>query len=252
MSQETTLYEDIIGKIVDYTGEAGGEIQRYIVVPSLLEMIGPLSGMNVLDLYCGAGYLARRMASLGASVTAVDNSEKLVSIAGEIDNRENHGIKYSVAEPSDIPIMDDSAFDVIVCNMGLMMSRDLTGTVAELARLVKLGGRFVFSVLHPCFTMPDSCWISDEDGKGLYKTVDRYFAEGWWSSDLAATIRSDNRKYKHRTLARYINALSSRGFNVRRIIEPRPSPQTLTLKPHLDIYDRVPVAMVVEAVFPYL
>jgi len=252
MSQETTSYEELADGIASFAAESGGDVQRHIIAPAMLDLIGPVSGKSILDLFCGAGYLSRRLASLGAEVTAVDSSERLIGIAGEINSRENNSIRYAVAEPTDLSVIEDSTFDDIVCNMGLVVTRDLAGTVAELARLVKLGGRFIFSVVHPCFCMPDACWIPADDGKLLYKAVDNYFAEGWWPSEMVASSRRGASRIKHRTLAAYANAISARGFNVRRIIEPRPSPEVLALKPHLDIYDRLPVALVVEAVFPYL
>ncbi len=251
MGQDTTAYEELADTIASYAEDSGGDLQRYIIAPAILEMIGPVNGKEIMELYCGAGYLSRRLASLGATVTAVDSSERLVGIAREINSRENCRISYAVAEPTDLSVIEDSTFDDIICNMGLMMTRDLAGTIAELARLVKLGGRFIFSVVHPCFCMPDSCWVKDEDGRYRYKSVDNYFTEGWWSSDLAATARSRT-KIKHRTISSYINALSARGFNVRRVAEPRPSPEIITLKPHLEIFDRVPAVMIVEAIFPYL
>ena len=217
----------------------------------MLELIGPVAGKGILDLYCGAGYLSRRLASLGANVTAVDSSESLIGIAREIDKREESRIKYAVAEPTDLSVIEDSTFDDIVCNMGLMVIRDLAGTVAELARLVKLGGRFIFSVVHPCFCMPDACWVRDEEGRYLYRAVDNYYTEGWWPSEVTGTVRSRN-KSKHRTLATYVNALSARGFNVRRVAEPRPSAEAVALRPELEVYDRVPAVMIVEAIFPYL
>jgi len=251
MNTETPTYEEIADDIASYAGESGGDVQRYIVAPAILEMMGPVTGKDILDLYCGAGYLTRRLATLGAKVTAVDSSERLIGIAREVNKRENFKIEYAVAEPTDLSVIEDSMFDDIVCNMGLMTARDLTGTIAELARMVKLGGRFIFSIVHPCFCMPDACWVRDETGKLIYKTVDNYYTEGWWPSDLAGAVRGRS-KTKHRTLSRYVNALSARGFNVRRISEPKPSPEILTIKPHLEMYERVPAAMVVEAVFPYL
>ncbi|MCE5324136.1 class I SAM-dependent methyltransferase [bacterium] len=251
MSQEAT-YEEIAKDIASYAGEQGGDVQRYIIAPAMLDVIGPANGKQILDLFCGAGYLSRRLASLGADVTAVDSSERLIGIAGEINEREEEEIKYAVAEPTDLSVIEDSTFDDVVCNMGLMMTHDLAGTIAELARLVKLGGRFIFSVLHPCFCMPDACWIKDSEGRQSYEAVDNYYTETWWPSELASSIRSGQKKVKHRTLSRYVNALGARGFTVRRIIEPRPTPETLAIRPHLEIYNRVPAAVIVEAVFPYL
>ena len=251
MNQKASTYEEIADGIAMYAGESGGDVQRYIVAPAILEMMGPVNGREILDLYCGAGYFSRRLASLGAKVTAVDSSDRLIGIAREINSREHFHIEYAIAEPTDLSVIEDSMYDDVVCNMGIMSTRDLAGTVAELARLVKLGGRFIFSIVHPCFGMPSSCWIRDPEGKPLYESVDNYFTEGWWSSDLANPVR-ERGKIKHRTLSTYVNALSARGFNIRRISEPRPSQDVMTLKPHLEIFNRVPAVMVVEAIFPYL
>jgi len=252
MTQETSSYGELAASLVAQAAESGGDLQRYVVAPALLSMLGGLSGKHVLDLCCGAGYLSRRLATMGAHVTAVDASARLIGIASEISRRENHCINYVVAEPTDLSAIEDSVFDDIICNMGLMFVRDLPGTVAELARLVKLGGRFVFSVLHPCFCMPDACWVSSDDPRPLYRIVDNYFTEGWHVSETSPGVRGDKVRVKHRTLSTYVNALSARGFNVRRIAEPRPPAEIITIKPHLEIYARIPPVLVIEAIFPYI
>ena len=117
MSHNTSTFEDIADTIAQFAGETGGDVQRHIVIPAMLEMIGQVSGKEMLELYCGAGYLSRRLAGLGAKVTAVDGSERLIGIAGEINSRENHEIRYAVAEPTDLSVIEDSTFDDIVCNM---------------------------------------------------------------------------------------------------------------------------------------
>lgn len=252
MSLDMAAYEDIADEIASHAAEAAGDVQRYVIAPAMLEMIGPVQGKHVLDLYCGAGYLSRRLAALGAQVTAVDSSDRLIGIATEINKREGQNIRYALAEPTDLSVIEDSTFDDMVCNMGLMMIRDLNGTIAELARLVKLGGRFIFSVIHPCFCTPDATWAGEDNGGTPYKTVSTYFTEGWWHSELVASIRDGRAKIKHRTLTTFVNALSARGFNVNRISEPRPTPEIVAIRPHLETYDRLPVAMIVEAIFPYL
>jgi 2-polyprenyl-3-methyl-5-hydroxy-6-metoxy-1,4-benzoquinol methylase len=252
MNQELQEYTQAVGDIIEQAHTIAADVQRYVVAPAMLDIIGQITGNDVLDLYCGAGYLSRRLAALGANVTAVDNSERFIGIASEINKREENGIRYAVAEPTDLSVIEDSTFDDIVCNMGLLLARDLSGTVAELARLIKLGGRVIFSHIHPCYCNPDSAWVGGESNGHPYVTIGNYFTEGWWTPDMIAELRDTRTKVKHRTLSTLINALSARGFNVRRMFEPRPSPEVLTLKPHLEIYDRVPVAIVVEAVFPFL
>jgi ubiquinone/menaquinone biosynthesis C-methylase UbiE len=250
MTQNSVAFEELAENLAS-VAEPGGDLQRYVVAPAMLEMIGPVNGKDILDLYCGAGYLSRRLARMGANVTAVDSSDRLIGIAGEVNRHEEHGIRYAVAEPTDLSVIEDSVFDDIVCNMGLMITRDLSATVAELARIVKLGGRFIFSALHPCFCMPDGGWISSVDGDVLYRAVDNYFTESWHCSELDPGVRSSRDKIRHRTLSTYINSLSARGFTVRRIAEPRPSLEAITLKPELEIFNRVPMVLIVEAIFPY-
>ncbi len=251
MVNDSTLFREALSEAQGDGADQSSDIQRHIVVPSLLEVLGPVKGKHILELYCGTGYFSRRLASLGARVHGVDTSERLIELGRDVNTREHIKIEYSVADPSNLADFDDSKFDDIVCDMGLMMTKDLAGTVAEMARLVKLGGRFIFSVLHPCFCMPDACWATGEDGRTLYRIVDKYFSEGWWTSDMVSDARSGRGKVKHRTLARYVNALGARGFSVRRILEPRPNADTVMFKPYMDVYNRVPVAMVIEAIFPY-
>ncbi len=252
MEEKQSSYSDIATDIAGYAAEAGGDVMRHIIAPAMLDVLGPLGGKEVLDIYCGAGYISRRLASLGASVTAVDNSERLIGIARHIQDSEGGNIRYAVTDTSDLSAIDDRAFDCIVCNMGLMMMRELSGTVAELARLVKMGGRFVFSVLHPCYSTPDSTWVNQEDVKSCYKTVGNYFGEGWWTSELAGQMRSGLGKVKHRTISHYITALGARGFTVRRLVEPVPSHEAVAINPHLEMYNRIPAVIIVEAVFPYI
>lgn len=252
MNQEVETYREVVDDIVEQAHTESADVQRYIVAPAMLEIIGQIGGNDVLDLYCGAGYLSRRLAALGANVTAVDSSERFIGIASEINSREGNGIRYAVAEPTDLSVIEDSSFDDIVCNMGFLLARDLSGTVAELARLIKLGGRLIFSHVHPCFCNPDAARVGGATGGVPYVTVGSYFTEGWWTPDIIAELRDVRTKVKHRTLSTLVNALSARGFNVRRMFEPRPSPEVLALRPHLDVHDRIPVAVVVEAIFPFL
>lgn len=238
--------------VADYADYIGGDLQRDIILPAFFNVIGPVKGKKILELYCGAGHVSRRLAALGAEVTSVDTSERLLGIADEINKREHDKINFVVADPTDLSVLEDSYFDEIVCNMGLMVCKELGGIVAEAARLIKLGGRFIFSVLHPCFCTPDSAWVGDDEGHLGYMTVDNYFAESWWNSELATNFRNSRVKIKHRTISRYVNAMGARGFTIRRMIEPKPAPDVVACRPHLEVYERIPIALIVEAIFPYL
>jgi 2-polyprenyl-3-methyl-5-hydroxy-6-metoxy-1,4-benzoquinol methylase len=65
-----------------------------LVLPGVLELIGNMRGMEICDLACGQGVLARRLAGQGAKVVGVDLSLELLKIAGREEQSEPLGIRY--------------------------------------------------------------------------------------------------------------------------------------------------------------
>lgn len=198
----------------------------------------PVGGRSVLDLECGDGKLTRWLAVHGAGVTGVDGSVEAIEAARQRESRESHGISYLVGDPEDLYMIEDSAFNEVVCNLSLARMESLAAVIAEVARIITLGGRFVFSIGHPCFEL--ELLGSTEDTKGK----DEYFAEGIRDS-LGDSIQ-------HRTLATYINAVAARGFTVRRVLEKPADKKDVLDRPEFESWLRKPVVLVVEAVFPYI
>lgn len=96
---------------------------------------------RVLDVGCGAGELAERFARLGASVRAIDTSERMVALTRE------RGIDAFVADAQALPF-DDDEFDVVVAAWVLyhVQNRDLA--ISECARVLRPGGRLVAATVH--------------------------------------------------------------------------------------------------------
>jgi 2-polyprenyl-3-methyl-5-hydroxy-6-metoxy-1,4-benzoquinol methylase len=236
MESESYLVEDS-EKLADESvmGARVAAIERAVTMRALTHLIGPVTGRDVLDLACGSGELARWLAAHGARVTAVDNSAESIESARNQEAREQHGIDYFVGDPDDLPFVDDSSFDDVVCNLSLERIDNMAAVVAEIARIIRLGGRFIFSVSHPCFDRRifgphEGCLAND------------YFAEGFHTGEHGTT--------RHRTLATYINAVAARGFTVRRVLEPGVEERDIQANPGADIQRNVPVALIVEAMFP--
>lgn len=59
-------------------GEKGDLWHRDLIDPALFAVLGPIGDSDVLDLGCGNGYVARKLARAGARVTAVDASAAMV------------------------------------------------------------------------------------------------------------------------------------------------------------------------------
>lgn len=124
---------------------------RTLIDPPLLHLVGEGSGVHLLDLACGNGYLSRRFARQGAIVTSVDANAALIERARVREAQEPLGIIYHVADVAHLAMLADGTFDLVVCNMALMDIENAVGAIQEVARVLRSKGRFVASLSHPCF-----------------------------------------------------------------------------------------------------
>ena len=92
----------------------------------------------------GAGAPRRQAAGL-------DISAALLARARAHEAAQPLGIRYVHADAAAPGALAGQVFDGVVCNYGLSAIDDLDGVLANIARLVRAGGWFVFSLLHPCF-----------------------------------------------------------------------------------------------------
>ena len=146
----------------------GNDFQRILVGPSTERLLDLQAGELVLEVGCGNGVFARRMAQLGVQVIATDFSEKLIELAKARTIDSADSIEYRVVDATDegqLLSLGANRFDAVVCNMAIM---DMT-TIEPLARAVKKllqpQGRFVFSVMHPCFNSNGALMMAEEEVK---------------------------------------------------------------------------------------
>jgi len=108
----------------------------------------PLEGSTALDVGCGGGILAEAMAQRGASVTGIDLGEKALRIAGLHQLESGVQVRYESASAEEYAEAHGSAFDVVTCMELLEHVPEPASTVAACARLVKPGGRVIFSTIN--------------------------------------------------------------------------------------------------------
>lgn len=140
----------------EYMGE-GNDFVEILVWPSACRLLDLNPGERVLDLACGNGLYARRLAALGAEVVAVDFSAEMIARAGERTVQHAERIHYEVLDATDedaLLALGVGQFDAALCNMALFDMADIEPVMRAMARLLGPGGRFVFSVMHPCFNTP--------------------------------------------------------------------------------------------------
>lgn len=151
----------------------GNEFFNTLVWPAVERLFAPMEGHRLLDVACGNGLTSRRLADAGASVTAFDFSGAMIQLARQRDSPSK--IDYRIVDATDRKALLDlgaGAFDGALCNMALMDMADIDPLMSALASLLRPNGRFVFSVLHPCFNNPAIVQMGElEDREGALATT---------------------------------------------------------------------------------
>lgn len=109
-------------------------------IPVLLSHARLFPGARVLDAGCGSGYVAACASLLGAEAEGLDFSQGMVD---EARNQFPH-LSFNLGDVEKLPAPDRS-FDAVLSNIVLFHVADPGRAMAEAVRVLKPGGRFVFS-----------------------------------------------------------------------------------------------------------
>lgn len=114
----------------------------------LIERANPQLGERVLDVACGTGIVARKVAplvGLQGTVIGLDISSDKIDIARAAAERDHVAIEWHTSPAEQLPFPDQT-FDLILCQFGLMFFTDGHAALNEMHRVLRTGGRLVLSV----------------------------------------------------------------------------------------------------------
>ena len=186
------------------------------ILPLIAEHL-PATG-RMLDVGCGEGQVARVAAEQGLEVVGVDPSHTQVLLARERAS----GPSYLQGSATGLGVGDESV-DVVVACLVFEHIADVDAALAEVVRVLRPGGRFLFLLNHPLLQTPGSGWIDDQilDPPEQYWRIGPYLTE-------ADTIEEVERdvfiRFFHRPLNRYLNTAFDAGMSLVRMEEPAPPP----------------------------
>jgi len=173
--------------------------------PTVLGLLGDVSGLRVLDAGCGPGLYAEELLARGAEVVGFDASTAMVELA-----RARVGDRAEIAVTrldAPLPYPDDSV-DVVLCALAIHYVADRHAAFAEFHRVLRPGGAAVVSTQHPT-----TDWLRKG---GSY--FDRALETDAWSSLPAG--RNEVR-YWREPLSDLCAAATDAGFVIQRLVEPR-------------------------------
>jgi SAM-dependent methyltransferase len=132
VAREYASLERLAMRRLDRTGwlRFGGDDALFV----LLRAVAELRPQRVLDAACGDGWVTSMISA--PEVIGIDLSPTAVEAA------RSRGLDARVADVQKLPFADGS-FDVVLCNYALDHVRNRRKAIAELARVVRPGGRFL-------------------------------------------------------------------------------------------------------------
>ncbi|MBB3128568.1 ubiquinone/menaquinone biosynthesis C-methylase UbiE [Paenibacillus rhizosphaerae] len=187
---------------------SGGPEGSYRYILQQLHSLSDLADLKICDIGCGQGELAYRLSLLGAKVTGVDLSDKLLEYAR---NRTNQ-VSWVHDDAMSLKKLDDEAFDYVVSSVMLMDVPDHKRVYEAAYRILKPNGVMIWVIMHPCFQSP----FSQPLGDGSRKIIQ--YDSQFWKSEGVGTIRSTLGAY-HRPLSQYLNDFLTAGFSLIRVDE---------------------------------
>ncbi|WP_156756226.1 class I SAM-dependent methyltransferase [Actinokineospora pegani] len=176
-------------------------------------LLGEVSGRDVLEVGCGSASCARWLRERGANVVGIDLSAGML----------RYGRAANTATGIDVPLVRGNAerlpfrtgsFDLACSAFGAVpFVADVAGTFAEVARVLRPGGSWTFAVTHPMrWIFPD-----DPGPDGLVVTGSYFDRTPYVEVDADGTPTYVEH---HRTLGDYVRALHAAGFTLFDLVEP--------------------------------
>jgi SAM-dependent methyltransferase len=189
--------------------------------PEYEEQILPLAAEwlreagRVLDVGTGEGQIARMAVRNGAeAVVGLDPTWAQLTVARERAG----GPFYARGAAASLPCRE-GVFDAVVACLVFEHIVDFGDAIAEVARVLRPGGRFLFFLNHPLLQTPGSGWIDDHILEEQYWRVGPYLLDDESEEEVAPGVCLP---FIHRPLSRYVNAMADQGLLIEHMAEPPP------------------------------
>jgi ubiquinone/menaquinone biosynthesis C-methylase UbiE len=208
--RKTTNWDKVAEQYDRLIGDSGDFNHKTYINPIVLSILGSVRNKNILDLACGQGYFSKILNKKGANVVGIDISEKLIEIAREKFG--SLGVEFLVRDAAHMEGISGGQFDAVICNMSFHDIKHVSETIDEIARVVRIGGKLVFSIPHPWTHMAKTI----KEGDDYYLRLEKYRTE----LEVPNALYEDEGIVSyHRPLEYYVGKLTEYKFEITDFVE---------------------------------
>ena len=212
---DASAYHETHGEFLGVDSEAG----EFIWCPEGLHegdvgLLGDVAGKQILEIGCGSAPCARWLADQGAWAVGLDLSSGMLRRGADAMDKGGPRVPLILAGAESLPFADAS-FDIACSAFGAIpFVADSALVMREVARVLRPGGRWVFSVNHPMrWIFPD-----DPGQAGLTAAIPYFDRTPYVEVDENGTPTYVEH---HRTIGDRVREIVAAGLTVEDIVEPQ-------------------------------
>ena len=118
------------------------------VAHAVVERAEIAAGDDVIDLACGTGNAALLATARGARVVGIDSAPRLLEVARQRAQAQNLELDLRQGDLLSLPV-EDAAADIVLSVFGVIFAADPAGSLREVARILRPGGRALVTAWVP-------------------------------------------------------------------------------------------------------
>jgi len=187
--------------------------------PVVAATLGDVSGLRILDVGCGTGRHAKRLAEVGAWVTGIDFSAGMLARAR---TKASDRVRFVVGDLHHRLPFQEGEFDRVICCLVFDHIRDVAEVLSEMRRVCRRDGVILVTTLHPTMLLA-----------GVQaRFTDAQTGEKVWLESV------------HHQVSDYVNASVSAGLRLRSMSEHFVDEALTAISPNAEKYLGWPLLMV--------
>ncbi len=205
-------------RITNFYYKNYGEFLPYSEKKVYLKLIGNLKNKKIIDLGCGSGTFSVFLANKGATVFGIDFSIQQIKLAKKNlrkRKRVRNRLFFITKDIEYLKGFKDQSFDIAISVHTIHYVNNLNKSLKEIYRILKPGGKLIFSISHP-FNH-----VIGVNNKHLTVTKSYFSKKAYkWNWGYPEDKLKVAAYILPRKISDYFKALRSAGFVVTHIIEP--------------------------------